>query len=135
MRYMLDTNIVSHIIKGKDKNLLEHLSSIPMREISISSITEAELFYGLAKCGYPDGLHKRIREFISRVDVLSWDSSVATIYGNLRTSCETIGISLSDMDMLIAAHAVSIGATLITRDQAFSKIPKGLTINSWDNSI
>ena len=133
MRYMLDTNIVSHIIKGKDKNLLDRLSSIPMQDISISSITEAELFYGLAKCGHPDGLHKRIREFISRVDVLPWDSSVATIYGNLRASCETIGISLSDMDMLIAAHAVSVGAILITRDQAFGRIPKGLTIDTWNS--
>ncbi len=131
MRYMLDTNIVSHIIKGRDKHLLERLASVPMQDICISAITEAELFYGLAKCGHPDGLFTRIKEFIARVDVLPWDSSVATTYGKFKVSCESIGVSLSDMDMLIASHAVAVGATLVTKDQAFSRIPTGILLDNW----
>ncbi len=129
--YMLDTNIVSHIIKGNDIPILTRLTSLPVGSITISSITEAELRYGLSKCGRPSGLAMRIYEFLARVEILSWDSEAAVVYGDLRTACEATGISLADMDMLIAAHAISTGAILVTRDKAFSYLRDKLDFENW----
>ncbi len=129
--YMLDTNIVSHIIKANDPRILTRLASLPISNVAISSVTEAELQYGLSKCGRPPGLTARIREFLARVDVLPWDSKAAAVYGDLRTSCEAVGISLADMDMLIATHAISVAAILVTRDKAFSYIKNQLVLEDW----
>src|SRR5260363_195905 len=70
--HMLDTNIASVIIKGNVPFILARLTALSMNSVVVSSVTEAELLYGLAKCGRPAGLAARIREFLARVDVLPW---------------------------------------------------------------
>lgn len=130
--HLLDTNIASHIIKGNDPAVLARLAALPLSLVAVSSVTEAELQYGLAKRKRPQGLTLRVNEFLARVDVLPWDRTAAAAYGELRTACESSGISLGDLDMMIAAHAVSVNAILITRDQAFSRIPDGLLrVERW----
>ncbi len=129
--YMLDTNIVSHVIKGDRPEIRERLTSVPMHAVVISSVTQAELHFGLAKRSYPKGLSIRVHEFLIRVDILPWSSEVATVYGDLRATCEAAGITLSPLDMMIAAHAKAINAVLVTRDQAFSRIPDGLRVENW----
>src|SRR5260364_45372 len=129
--HMLDTNIASVIIKGNVPFILARLTALSMNRVVVSSVPEAELLYGLAKCGRPAGLAARIREFLARVDVLPWYRKAAAAYGDLRISFETVGISLEGLDMMIAAHAVSVGATLVTKDQAFSRVPSGLNIEDW----
>src|SRR5260364_50306 len=91
--HMLDTNIASVIIKGNVPFILARLTALSMNSVVVLSVTEAELLYGLAKCGRPAGLAARIREFLARVDVLPWDRKAAAAYGDLRTSLETVGIS------------------------------------------
>lgn len=129
--YMLDTNIASHVIKGDIPEIRERLVSVPMQNVVISSVTQTELLYGLAKRSYPKGLSVRIHEFLIRVDILPWNHDVATVYGDLRARCEAAGITLSPLDMMIAAHANAADAILVTRDKAFSRIPEGLRIENW----
>ncbi len=128
---MLDTNIASHVIKGDIPAIREKLVSVPMQDIAISSVTEAELLYGLAKRSHPKGLSARVHEFLIRVDILDWSHDVAPVYGDLRAKCEAAGVTLSPLDMMIAALAKAVNAVLVTRDKAFSRIPDGLKIENW----
>jgi tRNA(fMet)-specific endonuclease VapC len=102
-----------------------------MADIAISAVTEGELLYGLAKRGHPASLSERVRQFLLRVDVLDWDRDAAAAYGDLRTSCERSGVSLSPFDMMIAAHAVAADAVLISRDKAFAQVPPPLRTEGW----
>lgn len=132
-RYMLDTNTVSYIIKGKPIAVRKNLESVPMANICISAITEAELLRGVAKKPEAKRLPIVVKEFLLRVEVLPWDAAGA--YAQLRTVCENEGKSLASMDMLIAAHSVATDSILITSDKAFYNIGKYLTLEDWTNSI
>jgi tRNA(fMet)-specific endonuclease VapC len=129
--HLLDTNIVAHIIRGDRAEIVEKLRSLPMEDIAISAVTEGELVYGLAKRGYPAALSERVRQFLLRIDVLPWDHAVTQAYGDLRAACESKGVTLAPLDMMIAAHAVAIDATLVTRDRIFARVPKPLRTDNW----
>lgn len=133
-RYLLDTNVASHIIRGDDTAIIARLAQTPMHEVTISVITEAELRYGLAKRGNPAGLTARVQEFLIRVEILPWTREVANVYGELRAACETTGTTLAPLDMMIAAHAKATGAILVTRDRAFSRIPGALPQEDWKSN-
>ncbi|WP_369573224.1 type II toxin-antitoxin system VapC family toxin [Acidithiobacillus sp. IBUN Pt1247-S3] len=133
MLYLLDTNIASHIIKGDIPQARERLVAVPIDWLAVSVITQAELLYGVARRGHPQGLTLRVREFLSRVSILPWESGTAETYSELRTVCERIGVTLAPMDMMIAAHAKHLmahQATLVTRDKVFSRVPD-LTVEDW----
>lgn len=129
--YMLDTNIVSHVMQGRDAALLAKLASVSVGQVVISSVTLAELEYGLHRKGHPPRLQNALTQVLLRIDVLPWDEAVARRYGALCASLEAKGINLSDLDMLIAAHAVTVGATLVSRDKAFGQLPERLTVEVW----
>ncbi len=129
--YMLDTNIASHIIKGDIALVRERLVAVPIHSIVLSSVTLAELRYGLAKRSYPKGLTTRVHEFLIRVKILAWDQDAAIVYGELRTTCEAAGVTLFPLDLMIAAHAQAVNAILVTGDKAFSMIADGLTVENW----
>ncbi len=129
--YMLDTNIASHIIKGDIPFVRERLVAVPIQRVVVSSVTQAELLYGLAKRAYPKGLTARVHEFLIRVKILAWDKEVAVFYGDLRTKCETAGVTLSPLDLMIAAHAQAVNAVLVTGDKAFTRVPDRLIIENW----
>jgi tRNA(fMet)-specific endonuclease VapC len=97
----------------------------------MSSISFAELEYGLCKHGKAEILRAALESILLRVDVLPWTQSVAACYGQLCSSLEKKGINLSNFDMMIAAHAVSMDAILVTRDKAFSKLGPRLKIEVW----
>ena len=123
MRYLLDTNIISHIMQGRDNDLLNRLTQVAVSQASMSSITLAELEYGLHRRGQPTRLRNALTQVLLRIDVLPWDEEAAIRYGELCNNLESQGINLSDFDMMIAAHAASVKSTLVSRDKAFSKIP------------
>ena len=131
LRYMLDTNIVSHIMQGRDSDLLARLTQVPMGQVVISSVTLAELEYGLHRKGHPVRLKNALFQVLLRMDVLPWDENVARCYGALCSQLESQGINLSDFDMMIAAHAQAVKATLVSRDKAFGQIAEGLTLEVW----
>lgn len=122
-RYMLDTNVVSHIMQGRDAALLARLTQLPVGQVVMSSVTLAELEYGIHRKGQPARLRNALTQVLLRVDVLPWDEPVATGYGELCTALEAQGINLGDFDMMIAAHAVAVNATLVSRDKAFAQVP------------
>lgn len=129
-RYMLDTNMASYIIRGPSPGLVARLIAVPMVQLSVSAVTQGELLYGLARKPVATDLQLAVREFLMRVNVLPWDSAAATRYGVLRASLEFGGTPLGNLDTLIAAHALAIDAVLVTRDQAFARIPT-LTVEDW----
>jgi tRNA(fMet)-specific endonuclease VapC len=129
-RYLLDTNIASYIIKGNVPAVLRRLMRVPMAEIAISAITEAELRYGVALKPGATHLQKVVEEFLLRVSILPWDSESAHQYEHLRSGLESSGLSMGNLDLMIAAHALALGAILVTNDQAFARIKK-LKIEDW----
>ena len=128
---MLDTNIVSHIMQGRDAKLLEKLASIAVGDVVISSVTLAELQYALHRKGEPARLKQAMEQVLLRMDVLPWDEAVAHCYGELCAALEARGINLGDLDMMIAAHAVAAGAIVVSRDKAFGQMPDRLTVEVW----
>ncbi len=134
-RYMLDTNTASYIIKGEPVAIREHLLKVPMANVCISAITEAELLRGVAKKPEAKRLAVVVKEFLLRVDILPWDSDAAEAYANLRTACENEGKPLGAMDMLIAAHSVAAETVLITNDKAFYNVQHFLQLEDWTKSI
>ena len=131
-RYLLDTNVVSHIMQGRDADLLARLTQLPVGQAVLSSITLAELEYGLHRKGQPQCLRNALAQILLRMDVLSWDESVATCYGEFCSALESQGINLSDFDMMIAAHAVAADAILVSRDKAFAQVPaERLSLEIW----
>lgn len=124
-RYMLDTNVVSHIMQGRDAPLLARLTQLRVGQAVMSSVTLAELEYGLHRKGQPARLRNALGQLLLRMDVLPWDESVATCYGGLCATLEAQGINLSDFDMMIAAHAMALDITLVSRDKAFALVSTG----------
>ena len=130
-RYMLDTNVVSHIMQGRDAALLARLVQVPVGQAVISSVTLSELEYGLHRKGHPERLKNAMAQVLLRMDVLPWDETVARCYGGFCSDLEAQGINLSELDMMIAAHAVAVDATLVSRDKAFTKVPDRLKLEVW----
>jgi tRNA(fMet)-specific endonuclease VapC len=128
-RYMLDTNMVSYFIKAHPA-VVAQVVGTPMPNLCISAITEAELLFGLAKLPQAKRLHVAVREFLLRVDSLPWDSSVTQQYASVRADMKKRGKTLAPLDLLIATHALSTGAILVTNDQAFAQVPK-LQLEDW----
>ena len=126
---MLDTNTVSHLIKVHPA-VARHMVAVPMASLCISVITEGELLFGLAKRPAAKQLHVAVREFLRRVDVLPWDSATAEFYGTERANMATQGKVLAPLDLLIATHALSVNAVLVTNDQAISQMAN-LQIEDW----
>jgi len=129
MRYMLDTNTVSSLIK-KNPAVSARIASFPMERLCLSVISEGELLCGLAKKPNARNLQMVIQEFLKRVDVLAWDTAVAEHYGLLRAELEGAGSVLGALDMQIAAHASQLGAVLVTNDHAFKRVRK-LKVEDW----
>ena len=130
-RYMLDTNVVSHIMQGRDAALLARLTQLSVGQVVMSSVTLAELEYGLHRKGQPARLRNALTQVLLRIDVLPWDEPVATCYGELCATLEAQGVNLSDFDMMIATHAVAVDATLVSRDKAFSQVGGRLRLEVW----
>ena len=128
-RYMLDTNTVSHFIR-EHPAVVRRVLAVPMAAVCISSITEGELLFGLARRPEAKRLHTAVREFLRRVDVLPWDSEVAERYGTARAALERQGKTLGPLDLLIASHGLHAGAVLVTNDRAFAQVD-GLRVEDW----
>ena len=129
--YMLDTNIASHVIRGDLPTVRQKVLMIPLENLVISAVTEAELRYGVAKRGYPKALTQAVQLFLDRVETLPWSSDVAAVYADLRATTESAGSPLSALDMMIASHAKAADAILVTRDKAFKTKALELKLEDW----
>jgi tRNA(fMet)-specific endonuclease VapC len=129
-RYLLDTNIASYIIKGNVPAVRRHLLRHSMPEIAISSVTEGELCYGVARRSDATRLRTVVNEFLLMVTVLPWDSDAARQYGQLRATLERKGQPMGSLDMMIGAHALASALILVTNDRAFGRV-KELKVQDW----
>ncbi len=129
-RFLLDTNIVSYLLKKQIPLVESHYIAAGADSIAVSSVTEAEVFYGIAN--RPGAIRLRVaaESFFAIAFVVSWDSAAARVYGQLRADQERKGKRLSVEDLMIAAHALSLGLTLVTHDGAFSFVD-GLKTEDW----
>jgi tRNA(fMet)-specific endonuclease VapC len=130
VRYLLDTNTVSYIIKGNRPRVRERLLRVPMAEVGISVITEAELLFGLARRPEATSLKTVVEEFLIRVEVLPWDSEAAQQYSRIRATLEGAGEPMGNLDLMIAAQALASGLVLVSSDSVFRSV-KGLKIEDW----
>ncbi len=131
MKLLLDTNMCIYIIKQQPVTVLDRFLEYQVGDIGISSITLAELRYGVAKSTHREKNAKALDEFVIPLEVVSYDESAAHVYGDIRATLEKAGTPIGSMDMLIAAHAVSLGIPLVTNNtREFLRVPS-LNIVDW----
>ena len=130
VRYLLDTNTVSYVIKGNFRRVRERLLKAPMAEVGISVVTEAELRFGLARRPEASKLKIAVEEFLLRVEILPWNSDAALHYAAARAALEDEGEPVGNLDLMIAAQALAAEAVLVTHDRVFRRV-KGLRIEDW----
>jgi tRNA(fMet)-specific endonuclease VapC len=131
IRYLLDTNTVSYIIKGNRPRVRERLLRVPMAEVGISVITEAELLFGLARRPDATKLKTVVEEFLLRVEALPWDSEAAQQYARIRATLEYGGEPMGNLDLMIAAQALALDSVLVSSDAVFRRV-KGLKAEDWN---
>ncbi len=133
---MLDTNQASYLLKGKSPALRARLLSLRPAEVAcISSVTEAELLYGIAKSGIGEQRMRILNWFLQLVAIHPWARAEAAVYGHLRAKQEAAGKTLGPLDMQIAAHAIALGAILVTNDKAFHQVPDLLGVENWATDL
>ena len=130
VRYLLDTNTASYVIKGNFPRVRERLLKVPMAEIGISVVTEAELRFGVERLPEATKLKTVVEEFLLRVEVLPWTSEAAQHYARIRAALEREGEPMGNLDMMIAAQALAAEAVLVTHDRVFRRV-KGLKVEDW----
>jgi tRNA(fMet)-specific endonuclease VapC len=131
MKLMLDTNICIYLIKEHPAPVLDRFAAHPVGDIGVSVITLAELEYDVAKSSRPARNRAALDQFVSPLEVASFDRPATTAYGRLRALLDKRGQPIGSMDLLIAAHAISLDVRLITHNvKEFGKVP-GLRIEDW----
>lgn len=131
MKYMLDTNTCIYLIKNKPLGIVKKLQSLKIEDVSISTITLAELEYGVEKSQKRGQNKLALAEFLAPIEVLNFNDFSAQKYGEIRVVLESKGKLIGAMDMLIAAHALSINLILVTNNvKEFKRIPS-LKIENW----
>lgn len=133
--YMLDTNICIHLINSKCPLLARRISDVPSEEICMSAITQAELEFGVSNSQNPAKNAQALAKFLSTINVLDFDAAAAVSYGIIRADLQRRGKPIGPLDTLIAGHASSIDAIVVTNNvREFSRVD-GLVVEDWTQSI
>ena len=132
MKYLLDTNICIYIINEKPKKVLKKFEQYPVHDFGISSITHAELQYGVEKSKNKNTNQDALNEFLLPLTILPfYGEKLVTCYGEIRSLLESKGETIGPLDMLIAAHALSLNLTIISNNiKEFSRV-SNLKCESW----
>ena len=131
MKYMLDTNICIYLIKQKPPKVLRRFKDHSVGDIGISSITLAELRFGVEKSQQIHNNRQALEEFILPLEIADFNEKAAVIYGEVRAALEKAGTPVGPMDMLIGAHALSLDLTLVTNNAREFKQIKNLKVVDW----
>jgi tRNA(fMet)-specific endonuclease VapC len=130
VKYLLDTNICIYIINERPKQVLERFRRFAIAELGLSSVSVAELAFGVAKSRSARN-RAALESFLLPLEVAAFDLSAAFAYGDLRAELERRGEPIGPLDLQIAAHALSLSAVLVTNNEReFRKVP-GLTVENW----
>lgn len=131
IQFMLDTNMVIYIIKHKPESVLQRFQLYDPSEFCISAITLAEMQYGISKSKKPEQNQLALATFLSNISVLPFDDKAAVEYGDIRADLERKGTPIGGNDMLIAAHARSLGLTVVTNNtKEFARV-LDLKLENW----
>lgn len=131
MTYMLDTNICIYVMKKKSENVLRRFREELDGGICISSITLAELEYGMKHSSDPVKNEQALLRFLAPLSVLPFGAAAASEYGEVRAYLQSRGTPIGPLDMLIAAHARAEGMTLVTNNmREFERVPE-LDLENW----
>ncbi|TAH48394.1 MAG: type II toxin-antitoxin system VapC family toxin [Chloroflexota bacterium] len=131
MKYMLDTNICIELIRRQPTNLVKQLTSLRVGDIGISAITVAELQHGVSKSRNPEQNLAALEQFLLPLAIADFGYDAAVAYGQLRAHLERKGALIGSMDLLIAAHALSLEVTLVTNNiKEFTRVPQ-LNVEDW----
>jgi tRNA(fMet)-specific endonuclease VapC len=131
MKVMLDTNICVDIIRERPQQVLERFKTYDVGDIGISTVTLAELEYGVSASRRPAKNREALDQFVSPLEIVAFDRLATAAYGRLRAALEKKGQMIGSMDLLIAAHAVSLEVRLVTHNaREFERVP-GLKIEDW----
>ena len=131
MKYMLDTNICIFVMRGKNKDILNRILKASDDGICISSITLAELTYGVEKSRYRERNLDSLIKFLTLISVKDFNQKAAEEYGRIRTALELKGTVIGPLDMLIASHAISEKLTLISHNTKEFERVEGLMLENW----
>jgi tRNA(fMet)-specific endonuclease VapC len=129
--YMLDTDTCSYIIRERPASVLKRFRQLAMEQICVSVVTYAELLYGVERSSSKRINRPIVDDFVRHLDVIAWDEAAAEQYGKIRADLEARGEPVGAMDMMIAAHAKSIKAVLITNNQKHFARIKRLMAENW----
>lgn len=130
LQFLLDTNTCIYIINRRPPGVAEQFAQHPPDAIGLSSITLAELRYGVEKSGSARNA-QALEAFVHPLEILEFDAAATRPYAQVRTALEKQGTPIGAMDLLIAAHALDLGATLVTHNtREFARVP-GLKLDNW----
>ncbi|MBR6409947.1 MAG: type II toxin-antitoxin system VapC family toxin [Clostridia bacterium] len=131
MKFMLDTNIIAYAKNNRPESVLQRFMEHRPEDMCISAITMAELEFGICKSSKPAQNRLALMMFLSEIQVMPFDGKAAQEYGLIRAELTARGTPIGANDLLIAAHARSLGLTLITNNgREFERVP-GLTVENW----
>ena len=131
MRYMLDTNICIYVIKHKPETVFQKLQNTNPEDVCISSVTYAELVHGVEKSAAVEKNRLALSMLLANMEILDFDVDAADCYGKIRAVLEKKGTPRGPLDMMIAAHAQSLGYTVVTNNvKEFSRV-SALRIENW----
>ena len=130
LTYLLDTNVVSYFVRGTSAAVRDRIQRTQVESMAVSAVTEAELLFWIARRPGDARTRVSVRDFLERVPSLAWDTRAAEEYAVIREEQRRKGRPLSTEDLMIAAHASSLGVILVTNDSAFSFVD-GLQTEDW----
>lgn len=131
MSFLLDTNVLVHLIRRRPPGLLARLRAVDIAAVAVSAITVAELEFGAAKSARPDENRAALAALLAPLRVEPFDERAARAYGAVRAELEWAGTPIGSMDLLIAAHALALGATVVTSDEREFRRVAGLAVENW----
>ena len=130
-RYMLDTDTCSYVMRRSHDGLLKRLSKVPVDDVCMSVITKAELLYGVEVSPKRRQDEAAVEALLRYVEVLDFPDEASSHYAKIRADLKTRGAMIGANDLLIAAHARSLGLTLITNNAREFRPVRHLTIDNW----
>jgi len=130
-RYMLDTDTCSYVMKRSDRVVLKRLAEVSVSDVCISVFTKSELLFGVEVSPHKAQDETALNAFLAYVEVLNFPDEAAPYYAKIRADLKSRGTMIGANDLFIAAHASSLGLTLVTNNtDEFKRVPN-LTLENW----
>lgn len=129
---LIDTDIASYLIKGRFPSVDARFAAVDPSRVCMSVVTKSELLFGLRRLEPWHRINVAGRQFLTAMTTLPWDDDAAEVHADIRFQLESSGARIAEMDMMIAAHAIALGATLVTNNtRHFSRLAPTLIIENW----